>query len=212
VSNQNFIHNEIKSKVNSGGVCCNSVPSLPSSRALSTKVKYKTLILMYGCETWSLTLRDEHRRRIGRDCGPIILNLGTRWWSVSCSGRFTPRETVPCAHFIQGWVCLRYDLDVMQEVLGSTSHLISYDRTENDVSKNCSLFWLHYFGFQELGRIHRHTDSKGDLINLFFYSQNKESKPQNLFSCQESTLVVCSLYWLSYPGSDNISSTGWEGT
>jgi hypothetical protein len=41
-----------------------------SSRLLSKNVKiriYKTIILLgvlYGCETWSLTLREEHRLRV----------------------------------------------------------------------------------------------------------------------------------------------------
>jgi hypothetical protein len=36
------------------------------SRNLKVKI-YKTIILpvvLYGCETWSLTLRDEHRLRV----------------------------------------------------------------------------------------------------------------------------------------------------
>jgi hypothetical protein len=47
-----------------------SVQSLLSSRLLSRNVKvkiYKTVILsvvLYGCETWSLTLREEHRLRV----------------------------------------------------------------------------------------------------------------------------------------------------
>jgi hypothetical protein len=41
-----------------------------SSRLLSRNVKvriYKTIIIpvvLYGCETWSLTLREEHRPRV----------------------------------------------------------------------------------------------------------------------------------------------------
>jgi hypothetical protein len=41
-----------------------------SSRLLSKNIKvriYKTIILpvvLYGCETWSLTLREEHRMRV----------------------------------------------------------------------------------------------------------------------------------------------------
>jgi hypothetical protein len=41
-----------------------------SSRLLSKNIKiriYKTIILpvaLYGCETWSLTLREEHRLRV----------------------------------------------------------------------------------------------------------------------------------------------------
>jgi hypothetical protein len=48
----------------------NSVQSLPSSRLLSRNLKiriYKTIILpvvLYGCETWFLTLREEHRLRM----------------------------------------------------------------------------------------------------------------------------------------------------
>jgi hypothetical protein len=47
-----------------------SVQSLLSSRLLSRNLKvkiYETIILpvvLYGCETWSLTLREEHRLRV----------------------------------------------------------------------------------------------------------------------------------------------------
>jgi hypothetical protein len=61
---------DIKSRLNSGNACYHSVPSLLSSRLLFRNVKvtiYKTIILpvlLYGCETWSLTLREEHRLRV----------------------------------------------------------------------------------------------------------------------------------------------------
>jgi hypothetical protein len=66
VTNQNLIQEEIKSKLNSG----NWVQNLLSSRLLSKNVKiriYKTIILpvvLYGCDTWSLTLREEQRLRV----------------------------------------------------------------------------------------------------------------------------------------------------
>jgi hypothetical protein len=47
-----------------------SVQNLLSSRLISKNLKikiYKTVILpvvLYGCETWSLTLREEHRLRV----------------------------------------------------------------------------------------------------------------------------------------------------
>jgi hypothetical protein len=50
--------------------CCHSVHNLLSSSLLSKNVKiktYKTVILpavLYGCETWSLTLREERRLRV----------------------------------------------------------------------------------------------------------------------------------------------------
>jgi hypothetical protein len=61
---------EIKSRLNSGNACYHSVQSLLSSRLLSRNAKvkmYKTIILpvvLYGCETWSLKLREERRLRV----------------------------------------------------------------------------------------------------------------------------------------------------
>jgi hypothetical protein len=73
LSNQNDIHDEIKSRLNSGNACYYSVQNLLSSRLISKNLKikiYKTVILpvvMYGCETWSLTLREEHRLRVSEN-------------------------------------------------------------------------------------------------------------------------------------------------
>jgi hypothetical protein len=66
-TDQNYLHEEIKSRLNSGNACYHSVQSLLSSCLLSRNLKvkiYKTIIIpvvLYGCETWSLTLREEHR-------------------------------------------------------------------------------------------------------------------------------------------------------
>jgi hypothetical protein len=55
--------------LDSGNPCYHSVQNLLSSRLLSKNLKiriYKTIILpvvLYGCETWALTLREEHRLR-----------------------------------------------------------------------------------------------------------------------------------------------------
>jgi hypothetical protein len=68
LTNQNDIHDEIKSRLNSGNACYYSVQNLSScliSKNLKIKI-YKTVILpvvLYGCETWSLTLGEEHRLR-----------------------------------------------------------------------------------------------------------------------------------------------------
>jgi hypothetical protein len=64
------MHEEIKRRLNSGNACCRSVQSLLSSRLLSGKLKvkkYKAInlpVVLYGCESWSLTLREEHRLRV----------------------------------------------------------------------------------------------------------------------------------------------------
>jgi hypothetical protein len=66
ITNQNLIQQEIKRRLNSGNACYHSVQNILSSRLLSKNIKitiYKTIILptfLYGCETWSLTLRVEH--------------------------------------------------------------------------------------------------------------------------------------------------------
>jgi hypothetical protein len=70
LTDQNCMHEEINSRVNSGNACYHSVQSLLSSHLLSRNLKvkiYKTIILpvvLYGCETWSLKLREEHRLRV----------------------------------------------------------------------------------------------------------------------------------------------------
>ena len=53
-----------------GNACYRLVQNLLSSSLLSKNLKikiYRTVILhvvLYGCETWSLTLREEHRLRV----------------------------------------------------------------------------------------------------------------------------------------------------
>jgi hypothetical protein len=70
LTDKKYMHEEINSRPNSGNACYHSVQSLLSSHLLSRNLKvkiYKTIILpvvLYGCETWSLTLREEHRLRV----------------------------------------------------------------------------------------------------------------------------------------------------
>jgi hypothetical protein len=70
LTDHNCIHEEIKIRLNSGNACYCSVQCLLSTRLLSRNVKvkiYKTIILpvvFFGCETWSLTLREKHRLRV----------------------------------------------------------------------------------------------------------------------------------------------------
>jgi hypothetical protein len=62
LTNQNNIHDEIKSRLNSQNARCHSVQNLLSSHLISEKLKiYKTVILpvvLYGCKIWSFTLRN----------------------------------------------------------------------------------------------------------------------------------------------------------
>jgi hypothetical protein len=65
LTNQNAIQEEIKSRLRSVNACYYSVYNLLSSSLLSKNLKikiYRTIIfpvVSYGCETWSLTLREE---------------------------------------------------------------------------------------------------------------------------------------------------------
>jgi len=70
VTDQNYIQEEIKSRLKSGNASCHLMLNLLSSsllsRNLNTKI-HRTIILsvvLYGCETWSLTLREERRLRV----------------------------------------------------------------------------------------------------------------------------------------------------
>jgi hypothetical protein len=65
-THQNCIHEDIKSRLNSANACYHLVKSLLSSRLLSSNVKVKIIlpVVLYGYETWSLTLSEEHRLRV----------------------------------------------------------------------------------------------------------------------------------------------------
>ena len=66
VTNTNDIREEIKRRINMGNACYFSFEKILSSRLFSKKLKvktYKTIVIpvvLYGYETWSLTLREEH--------------------------------------------------------------------------------------------------------------------------------------------------------
>jgi len=66
----NYIVEEIKNRLRSGNACYYSMQNLLSSRLLSKNLKIKiqgTIILpvvLYGCETWSLTRREKRKLRV----------------------------------------------------------------------------------------------------------------------------------------------------
>ena len=68
--NQNSIPEEIKSRLKLGNACSHSVKNLLSYSLLFKNLKikiYRTIILPFvlcGCETWSLTLREDRRLRV----------------------------------------------------------------------------------------------------------------------------------------------------
>jgi hypothetical protein len=72
LTDQNSIQEKIKIRLKLGIACYHSVQNLLSFSLLSKNLKikiYRTIILpvvLYGCETWSLTLREKYRLRVLR--------------------------------------------------------------------------------------------------------------------------------------------------
>ena len=91
LKNQNSVQEEIKSRLKSGNACYHSVQNLLSSSLLYKNLKikiYRTITLpvfLYGCETWSLTLREEHRLSVfehmllRRIFGPLRDEVRVEW-------------------------------------------------------------------------------------------------------------------------------------
>jgi hypothetical protein len=70
LTDQNSIEEEIKSRLKSGNACYNLVQNILLSSLLSkyTKIEiYRTItlpVVLYGCETWSLTFREGFRVKV----------------------------------------------------------------------------------------------------------------------------------------------------
>ena len=70
MTNQNFIQEEIKCRFKAGNSCYYSVQTHLSSTRLSKNLKIKIYnrivlpVVLYGCETWSLTIGEECRLRV----------------------------------------------------------------------------------------------------------------------------------------------------
>jgi hypothetical protein len=67
---QNYVLEEIKGRLKSGNACYHSVQIVLPSSLLSKNLNIKLYrfitvsVVLYGCETWSLTLREERRLRV----------------------------------------------------------------------------------------------------------------------------------------------------
>jgi len=70
LTNQNSIAEDIKCRFKSGNACYHSVQNLLSSKLLSKNLKIKIFrtvnlpVVLYGYETWSLTLREGRKLRV----------------------------------------------------------------------------------------------------------------------------------------------------
>ena len=94
LTNQNSIQEEIKNILKVGNACYHLVQNLFSSSFLSEDIKieiYRTIILrvvLYECDTWLLTLREEYRLRmfenrvLRRVFGPMRGEVTGKWGKV----------------------------------------------------------------------------------------------------------------------------------
>jgi hypothetical protein len=104
LTNQNSIHEEIKSRLKFGNACYHLVQNLLSSRLLSknTKIRvYRTIILplgLYGCETWSLTLKEEQRLKVFEN-RVLRRTFGPKRDKATGSGEdYRTRNLMTCTH------------------------------------------------------------------------------------------------------------------
>ena len=91
--NQNFIQDEIKNGLKLWNACYHSAQNLLPSSLLSKNLKvYRNIILLvvlYGFETWSLTLREERRlkmsenRVLRRIFGPRRVEVTGEWGKLN---------------------------------------------------------------------------------------------------------------------------------
>jgi len=119
LTNQNSILEEITSRLRSRNACYHSVQNLLSSRLLSKNLKIKihrTIILpivLYGCETWSLTLREERKLRVfenkvlRRIFGPTREEVTGEWRRLhneELNGLYSSPNIVPVIKSRMRWV------------------------------------------------------------------------------------------------------------
>jgi hypothetical protein len=102
--NHYCINGEMKNRLKSGNAFSHSVKNLLSSSLLSKNIKikiYMTIILpviLCGCETWYLTLREEHRLRVFKNRGSHSQETSSR--DIGRGGVLIPRPyyTSPAEH------------------------------------------------------------------------------------------------------------------
>jgi hypothetical protein len=95
LTNQNFVLIESKSRLHLGTACCHSVQNIFLFSLLSKNIKiriYRTIILpVAGCETWSLTLREERKLRLFENA-VLRKILGAKRNEVTGECRTLPNE------------------------------------------------------------------------------------------------------------------------
>jgi hypothetical protein len=138
VTNKNLIKEEFERILNSGNVCYHSIQNFLLSCVLSKKVKisgYKTKtspLVLYGCETWSLTWREE------RSAGPKR-NEETGMWRKLHNGNL--RDLYPSSS----------EISMMNSRRMTFRHLVRIEEKRN----SCRLLVGKLEGYKPLGKPRR---------------------------------------------------------
>ena len=97
LTDQFFIQEEIKSRLNSGNACYHSVQILLSFSLLSNNIKRKICrniilpVVFYGCENWSLTVGKERRLKVFKN-RMLRTIFGPKWDEVTGEWRKLHKE------------------------------------------------------------------------------------------------------------------------
>ncbi|PNF37902.1 hypothetical protein B7P43_G06199 [Cryptotermes secundus] len=89
ITNQNPIQGEIRRRLNSGNAYYHSVQNPSFSRLLSKNIKiriHKTItlaVVLYRSETWSLTIREEHRQSVKFEVFMEVTMKNAVFWDVA---------------------------------------------------------------------------------------------------------------------------------
>jgi hypothetical protein len=96
VTKYNYTHKKIKRRLNLGNACYHSLQNNLYSFFLSIYVTILLPIVLYGCGTWSVTLKEECRLGVFEKRVLRILDLRDRKWQDS-EEKYIMRNFIICS-------------------------------------------------------------------------------------------------------------------
>ncbi|KAJ4451445.1 hypothetical protein ANN_02907 [Periplaneta americana] len=198
VTNINDTREEIKRRINMGNACYYSVEKLLSSSLLSKNLKviiYKTVILpvlLYGCETWTLTLREEHRLRVFENkilVNEMMQNYRADKTAPTCIDKRIAREFI--AYWSNMQVAIQY---MLLPLLPLNSKFVSKNPDEDiEFLRNVKYYNIISFEMKEEAgiRCRRHVPSvkSQNLIPLLWSCQRISPIPRLIIGIRNSCFL-----------------------
>ncbi|KAJ4444272.1 hypothetical protein ANN_06064 [Periplaneta americana] len=148
VTDINDTREEIKHRINMGNACYCSVEKLLSTSLLSKNLKvriYKTVILpvvLYGCETWTLTLRKEQGLRVFENKSPDLNPIEHLWDELHRrlrSREMRPTSTVQLSVMLQEeWQ--RIPVDILHKLVESMPDRVAAVTATRELNDSCEQY------------------------------------------------------------------------